>query len=83
MTIESVLDEIASHVEWCRDNGETDMRCVLYKIDTLRKEHAKELAKPRPTIAELQAILDGEAERTIVQNSDGSIEAIEASAKEL
>jgi len=37
MTTEQALEEIEKHVQWCREEGETDLRGILWTIKTLRE----------------------------------------------
>lgn len=44
MTTDEALKEIQDHVQWCREEGETDLRGILYVIKSLREKLAKEAA---------------------------------------
>jgi hypothetical protein len=45
MTTDEALKEIQDHVQWCREEGETDLRGILYKIKSLREKLEKEKAE--------------------------------------
>jgi len=47
MTTDEALEKVRAHVQWCREEGETDLRGILSMIKYLRDDIAKEnWAKP-------------------------------------
>ena len=38
MTTDEALKNVQDHVQWCREEGETDLRGILFHIKELRKE---------------------------------------------
>ncbi len=45
MTTDEALKEVQDHVQWCREEGETDLRGILHKIKSLREQLARESAE--------------------------------------
>lgn len=61
MTTDEALKEIQDHVQWCREEGETDLRGILSKIKYLREQlttGAMEITPNEATI-EPDTIIDG------------------------
>jgi hypothetical protein len=47
MTADEALEKVRAHVQWCREEGKTDLRGILSMIKYLREDIAKEsAAKP-------------------------------------
>ena len=44
MTTDEALEKVRAHVQWCREEGETDLRGILSMIKYLRDDIAKENA---------------------------------------
>lgn len=45
MTTDEALEKVRAHVQWCREEGETDLRGILFMIKCLREDLAKEEAE--------------------------------------
>ena len=46
MTTEQAISDIEEKVQWCRENGESDLRTILNFIKCLRQQHESEKFKP-------------------------------------
>ena len=42
MTTDEALEKVQKYVQWCREEGETDLRGILYMIKSLREDLKKE-----------------------------------------
>lgn len=78
MTTDQALNEIQEYVQWCREEGETDLRGILYKIKSLRKELADN--EPPPHLAaEVQRLrLLAEMLAVILERQTQSRDCLEA-----
>ena len=38
LTIEDVLKLVRDRAQWCRENGESDMRSIIYLVDSIRND---------------------------------------------
>ena len=38
LTIDDVLKLVWDRAQWCRENGESDMRSIIYLVDSIRND---------------------------------------------